>query len=120
MKSVYVTAVRLRMERVASECASFLSEHLDLQSCLELRALPGVARHSDLVRIVDDFIDRNMDELLKMPNIMAMDRVCVEVLHATKEEIEMAQAKSLAQLVLDWIHGQWLEDEKLTLDALKG
>lgn len=31
----------------------------------------------------------------------------------------MAQNQSVCQLVLDWIHRQWLDDEKLTLDQLK-
>ena len=109
----------MRMDRVAHECAAFLSAHIDLRSCLEIRALPGVVRSKDLVARVDAFIDEHMEELVTLRPIMQIDRVCVEVLHASRQELDCASARALCQLVLDWIHSQWLEDERLTLDALK-
>ncbi len=137
------------MERAVRQCAEFLAQNLDLRTCLELRALPGVARRKDIVHDVDAFIDKNIEALLRgaMPGdsdgevggvgsgvrngdgssngsssgvgLASVDRVCVEVLHGSREELELAQSRSLSQLVLDWIHGQWLEDERLTLEAIK-
>ncbi len=123
VKSVYMAAVHLRMDRAARQCADFLSAHLDLRSCLEVRALPGVSRRLDVVRSVDAFIRRNMDELLRtLPQngvLTALDKVKVEVLHASREELEAARARSVAQLVLDWIRAQWMGDERLTMDMLR-
>ena len=42
VKPVYLAALRLKMDRVAAECARFLASHLDLGSCLEIRSTPGV------------------------------------------------------------------------------
>ncbi len=42
VKPVYTAALRLKMDRVAAECARFLASHLDLGSCLEIRSTPGV------------------------------------------------------------------------------
>ncbi len=123
-KSVYVAAVRLRMDRVAGQCAEFLCSNLGLDNCLELRSLPGVSRRAEIVREVDAFIEQNVERLCLSATqsgaIASMDKICVEVLHGSKEEMELAQDRSLCQLVLDWIHGQWLEDERLSLQALKG
>jgi YesN/AraC family two-component response regulator len=49
-----------------------------------------------------------------------LPRLCIEVLHNSKEEMDAAQSKSICQLVLDWIHAQWLEDQNLTLETLAG
>jgi len=120
VKCVYVAASRLRMDRAALACASFLRQHMDTANCLELRALPGVSSLTDLVKSVDAFIEANVDELVANGRELAsLERIRVEVLHARREELEMTQARSLSQLVLDWVHREWLEDDRLTLDALK-
>lgn len=51
---------------------------------------------------------------------LGLPRLCIEVLHGSKEEMDAAQSKSICQLVLDWIHSQWLEDQKLSLETLAG
>ena len=36
-----MAAIRLKMSRVAGECARFMLNQLDLSSCLDLRSMPG-------------------------------------------------------------------------------
>jgi len=43
VKPVYMAAIRLKMSRVAGECARFMLNQLDLSSCLDLRSMPGIA-----------------------------------------------------------------------------
>lgn len=121
VKSVYVAAMRLKMDRVARECINFMTDerNLDLDTCLELRALPGVGRMKDLVVQVDEFIDKNLKALIKTQRLLSLDRICVEVLHSSKEEHDLAQPEPISRMVLDWIHDLWLEDDKLTLSHLK-
>ena len=56
VRSVYSAAVRLKMDKVASTCAQWLVNNLDTQSCLEIRAIPGVAADTKLVKVIDEFI----------------------------------------------------------------
>ena len=53
-----MASLRLRMDRVTSECARFLLSQLDLASCLDLRSMPGVA--PELFAIQDTDKDRKM------------------------------------------------------------
>ena len=75
VKSVYLAAVRLRMDTAARECANFLLSNIDVESCLELRSLPGIARMCDFVEKVDHFIDDNMDAILKTRKLTLLDRL---------------------------------------------
>ena len=119
-KSVYLAAVRLRMGRVEGQVAHFMCRNIGLQTCLELRSLPGVSRRPEIVRVVDAFIEDNVERLYEDAALLqGVDRLRVEVLHGSREELELTRPGSLCQLVLDWIHGQWLEDEQLSLQALK-
>ena len=99
MKSVLLTAVRLRMDRAAAACAEFLTNHLDLDTCLEWRNLSGAARFIDneLINKADKFIEKHMDKLHNMRQFMELPRICVEVLHNNKEEKETAQIRSLCK-----------------------
>ena len=181
-----MAALRLRMDRVTTECARFLLSQLDLASCLDLRSMPGVApelfaipdidkdlhsingkdesnvtsssdeaetdfnKHSckriDLMDRIDDFIGSNLDQLSETRQLRALPRICLEVLHLSKEERNAAQhPRPLCELALDWsvlftksskiipilsnvgfkfftpptiyrTRNQWLDDETLTLD----
>ena len=63
VRSVYSAAVRLKMDKVAGTCAEWLVSNLDTQSCLEVRAIPGVAADTQLVKVIDQFIVRHVSGL---------------------------------------------------------
>ena len=152
-----MASLRLRMDRVTSECARFLLSQLDLASCLDLRSMPGVApelfaiqdsdndlktkrddpnltaakdeaepdsektsgKKIDLMDKIDDFIECNMDQLSETRQLRALPRICMEVLHLSKEERDAVQhPRPLCELALDWTRNQWLEDDSLTLERL--
>ena len=94
MKSVYAAAQRLKMDRAARECVRFLATNINLETCLEVRAsLSGITGEADLVKAVDEFIDANMNQLQMGRALMGLPRICVEVLHGSKDEMEAAQAR---------------------------
>ena len=138
-----MAALRLRMDRVTTECARFLLSQLDLASCLDLRSMPGVApelfaipdidkdlnvlngkdesnvtsssdeaepdldknscKRIDLMDRIDDFIDTNLELLSETRQLRALPRICLEVLHLSKEERDAAQhPRPLCELALDW------------------
>ena len=138
-----MAAMRLRMDRVTTECARFLLSQLDLASCLDLRSMPGVApelfaipdidkelntvngkdesnltsssdeaetdvdknncKRIDLMDRIDDFIETNLDQLSQTRQLRALPRICLEVLHLSKEERNAAQhPRPLCELALDW------------------
>lgn len=56
VKSVFLTATKLKMERVVKECARYLVEYLDPDNCIEIRSLPGIARNKVFVGQVNSYI----------------------------------------------------------------
>ena len=146
-----MASLRLRMDRVTTECARFLLSQLDLASCLDLRSMPGVApelftirdvddqkaiqniannkngtttlnalpeesrkdsdkqdlngrKKSDLLSKVDEFIETNLELLGETRQLRALPRICLEILHLTKEERDAAQhPRPLCELALDWL-----------------
>jgi len=155
VKPVYMAAIRLKMSRVAAECARFMLCQLDLSSCLDLRSMPGIATgpatlpdarklsgnngangHAngnangnggaengtdiglEFISRVDEFIEANFEALEESRELRSLPRIKIEILHLSKEEKEQALAKPLCELALDWIRGQWLEDENLDLETL--
>lgn len=56
VKSVFLTATKLKMERVVKECARYLVQYLDPENCIEIRSLPGIARNKTFVAQVDGYI----------------------------------------------------------------
>jgi hypothetical protein len=69
------------MDRVASECAAFLLNHINQENCLELRRNMGaiMSRLPEMAASVDDFIDDNMDRLRESRPFISLPRICVEV-----------------------------------------
>ena len=145
VKPVYMAAIRLKMERVANECARYMLSHLDLSSCLELRSMPGIAPYPsdskmnnlnglpssnhdmapqtfsdniDFIGKLDEYIELNFEQLAESRELRALPRICLEILHLSKEEKEMAVARPLCELVLNWTREQWLEDETFTVESL--
>merc|ERR1711962_736040 len=73
----------------------------------------------DLMDKIDDFIECNMDQLSETRQLRALPRICMEVLHLSKEERDAVQhPRPLCELALDWTRNQWLEDDTLTLEML--
>ena len=136
-----MASLRLRMDRVTSECARFLLSQLDLASCLDPRSMPGVApelfaiqdldkdlktikdvsdtvqakdesetdcektsgKRIDLMDKIDDFIDSKLDQLSETKQLRDLPRICLEVLHLSKEERDAVQhPRPLCELALDW------------------
>ena len=139
-----MASLRLRMDRITTECARFLLSQLDLASCLDLRSMPGVApeifaipdvgtglstagakntsmsnalveegetdldknscKRIDLLAKVDEFIETNLEQLGETRQLRALPRICLEVLHLSKEERDAAQLpRPLCELALDWL-----------------
>ncbi|XP_046682683.1 influenza virus NS1A-binding protein homolog isoform X2 [Homalodisca vitripennis] len=103
VKSVFLTATKLKMERVAKECASYLVHHLDPENCVEIRSLPGIARSKTFVAQVDSYIAQQFEEVSQSPTLLALPCVRVEVLNQTRQEMSMVSGDSLCHLVLDWV-----------------
>lgn len=51
-----MTATKLKMDRVAKECARHLIQHLSPENCIDIRSLTGIARNKTFVAQVDAFI----------------------------------------------------------------
>lgn len=111
IKSVYLAAWQLRMERVVSECAKHLIEDLSIETCIETRALPGINRNKNFVQEVDQFIAQNFAEMSqKSTEFLQLPSIQIEVLHQTKQEMAMIAEDSLSRLVLEWIKRQINDD----------
>ena len=77
---VCAAAVRLKMYRVASECARFLSSNINLDNCLELRSMAAImSRMPDLADRVDDFVSEHIDVIRESRAFFALPRIDVEV-----------------------------------------
>eukprot|EP00096_Caligus_rogercresseyi_P001144 TRINITY_DN1179_c0_g1_i1.p1 TRINITY_DN1179_c0_g1~~TRINITY_DN1179_c0_g1_i1.p1 ORF type:complete len:564 (+),score=160.24 TRINITY_DN1179_c0_g1_i1:20-1711(+) len=119
--AVYAAAIRLKMDKAAGECARFLVSNLDLSTCFETRALTGIISSKlspVLLTKVDEFIRLHLRELKDSRELRALPRICLEILHNSKEALESILVPNLCQLCLIWIHQQWNEDENLTIEDL--
>lgn len=56
VKSVFLTATKLKMDRVAKECARHLIQHLNIENCIDIRSLPGIAKSKTFVAQIDSYI----------------------------------------------------------------
>ncbi|CAB4056548.1 IVNS1ABP [Lepeophtheirus salmonis] len=95
--------------------------HSHLTTCFETRALTGIIcskLSSDLLSKVDKFIADNLMALRESRELRSLPRICLEILHNSKEGLESALVPNLCQLCLIWIHQQWNEDECLTIEDL--
>lgn len=68
VKSVFLTATKLKMERVTKECARYLVQHLDPENCIEIRSLPGIARNKTFVAQVDSYIATQVNKHVLLLN----------------------------------------------------
>ena len=79
-----MASLRLRMDRVTSECARFLLSQLDLASCLDLRSMPGVAPELFAIQDIDKDLKTSKDD---SNSTAAKDE--------TKKEVEKNNGKKL-------------------------
>ena len=57
----------------------------------------------DLMDKIDDFIETNLEQLSETRQLRALPRICMEVLHLSKEERDAAlHPRPLCELALDW------------------
>ena len=63
MKSVYLAASHLKMDRVVRQCAQHLLSSITVANCIETRSLPGIERDTELVKQIDAFIAANVSSL---------------------------------------------------------
>lgn len=119
VKSVYVAAARLKMERVVNYCAQYLVDHLDPATAIEIRALPGIQRNPELAARVDAYLASEISNLASTKALRCLPLIQVEVLATTREEMTLRDANTmlLCHLVLEWIHRNW-EPTQLTVDQL--
>ncbi|XP_075229233.1 influenza virus NS1A-binding protein homolog isoform X2 [Lycorma delicatula] len=103
VKQVYLTAIYLKMEKVARECAQFLIQQLNVDNCIEIRSLPSIARNKDFVSQVDNFIMFHFEPVSKSSVLLALPCIQIEVLNQTRQEMSLMTCDSICHLVLDWI-----------------
>lgn len=64
VRSVFICATQLKMERPAKECANYLVKNLTNDSCIEIRRLTGISRQQVFLDRVDSFIKDNVSYCL--------------------------------------------------------
>ncbi|XP_014217376.1 influenza virus NS1A-binding protein homolog A-like [Copidosoma floridanum] len=103
VKSIYQAATYLKMERVASQCVTYLLDSLTPEFCLDIRALPGIIHNENFVRQVDSYIRHNFEAVCASPALSILPSVKIEILYQTSLEMSLVNGSSLCCLVLDWI-----------------
>ncbi|CAB3383101.1 Hypothetical predicted protein [Cloeon dipterum] len=116
VKSVFLAACQLKMDKVVRVCSQYLIQHLDAKNCVEIRSLPGISKNKQLVAKVDRFITKQFEYLSKSPTMLSLPCIQIEVLNQTREEMTLVDGDALCQLVLDWVHRQ--SDENASLEHL--
>lgn len=118
VRSVYLCAWQLRMDSVVSRCGLFLaSTWLSRETCLSVRALPGLA--GDARTMVDKFMADNFSLLYKGNLLSALPLVQVEVLYSSRKDMDQTEHGALADLLLNWLRDQ-ITDEKVPVSTLSG
>lgn len=117
VKVVYMTALRLKMERAARKCGEYLVAHLNPENCIGIRSIPGLCSDQDLCGVIDTYIQREIKNVAQSKELHALPRVQVEVLRNSQGEIDIAHGEHLCNLILDWIR-QDFENEDVAVNAL--
>lgn len=110
VKTVFLVANNLKMDRVTRICAQHLIKHLSVDNCVEIRSLPGIARNKDFIQQVDAFIAQEFSRISKTNNVLNLYCARIEVLNQSREEMSLVNESSLCRLVLEWIKRQVNED----------
>ncbi|XP_012253640.2 influenza virus NS1A-binding protein homolog isoform X2 [Athalia rosae] len=118
VKSVYLAAWHLKMERISAQCAAHLLHSLTPDSCLEVRALPGITQNENFSKQVDAYIRDHFQAVCSSPTLLSLPCVKIEVLHQTVQEMSLVNGTSLCHLVLDWVKRSLSDSTSLTMDHL--
>ncbi|XP_001605813.1 influenza virus NS1A-binding protein homolog [Nasonia vitripennis] len=118
VKSVYLAASYLKMERIASQCAAHLLESLTPESCLDIRSLPGITQNETFVKQVDAYIRQNFEAVCASPALSFLPSVKIEVLYQTSQEMSLVNGSSLCCLVLDWIKRFLADQDNSSVEQL--
>lgn len=92
-------------------------KHLSTDNCIEIRSLPGIARSSDFIQQVDDYIAKEFDKISQSSFFLNLNRTQIEILNQTRQEMSLVNHNSLCRLILEWIKRQ-ISDESLTWSTL--
>ncbi|XP_011496950.1 PREDICTED: influenza virus NS1A-binding protein homolog A-like isoform X2 [Ceratosolen solmsi marchali] len=110
VKSIYLVAFYLRMDRIALQCMAHLLESLTPDSCLDIRSMPGIVQNENFVKQVDAYIRYNFAAICGSPALSFLPSVKIEVLYQTSQEMSLVNGSSLCCLVLDWMK-RFLDDQ---------
>lgn len=103
VNAVYALANRLKISSVAYECGQFLASTLTPDSCLGVRAIPGVLADPMLLSAVDNYIRSSIGQVANSKTLEGLPKIKVEILHNNPEERAATNEKQLLAIVLDWI-----------------
>ncbi|KAB7494902.1 Influenza virus NS1A-binding-like protein B [Armadillidium nasatum] len=116
-KAMYIAAYKLKMEGIAKSCGEHLVNSLTPDSCLAVRALPGIATNTRLVSIVDQYIQQQTDLLQVTRDTLGVPKILLNVIHGSKDEANMT-SRALCNLSLEWVRKQ-MEEEELSMQMLQ-
>ncbi|KAL3287512.1 hypothetical protein HHI36_001981 [Cryptolaemus montrouzieri] len=117
VKSIFLAANQLKMERVSRICAQHLIKHLSVDNCIEIRSLPGIARNKEFIQHIDAFIAKEFSKVSKLNNVLNLHCIQIEILNQSKEEMSLVNPNSLFRLILVWIQKQ-ITEESLSMNSL--
>ncbi|KAK9872409.1 hypothetical protein WA026_017869 [Henosepilachna vigintioctopunctata] len=117
VKTVFLAANQLKMERVSRICAQHLIKHLSVDNCIEIRSLPGLSRNKEFIQHIDAFIAKEFNKVSKLNNVLNLHCIQIEILSQSKEEMSLVNPNSLFRLILAWIQKQ-ITEESLNVNSL--
>ena len=105
------------MTAVAQKCGEFLGKSLNPECCLQVRSTNGVLNDPMLLNSVDNYIKENISEVIKCKFVEKLDKIKIEVLQNSDEEIDSVNPRNLFALIIDWIRKEF-DENRLTNDEL--
>ncbi|CAH1978888.1 unnamed protein product [Acanthoscelides obtectus] len=117
VKAVFLAASNLKMDRVTKCCAQYLTKHLNVENCVEIRSLPGISKNKEFIQQVDAFIEKEFPKISKSNQVLNLYCIRIEVLHQFREEMINVNESSLCRLVLEWIKRE-VEGDNLDMQML--
>lgn len=117
VKTVYMAALRLKMDRAAQKCGEYLVANLKPENCIGIRSIPGLSKDPNLASAIDAYIQKEIAAVSHSKELHALPRVQVEVLRNSQGEIDVSQNQQLCSLIMDWIK-QEIDNEDIFINTL--
>ncbi|GBP16336.1 Influenza virus NS1A-binding protein homolog [Eumeta japonica] len=114
-RDLYECAWALRVEEVRERCADHLLQRLTPDSCMAVRALPGLATHH--ARRLDDYIAHNFRRLCESSALSALPTVRLEVVRPAGAADHEPPSPAVAAAALQWLR-EVLERDDTNVDEL--